>query len=184
MGKAYSHLTLEQREKIKTMLEDGFSKSEIARMLGFNNSTICREIKRGSVEGKYVPDFAEQSYRRQLADKGAQPMFSSNPELAREVARLILTEKLPLTQVAERLQQDERFEQYPKTRITLWRAIEKGLVPGVTLETLRPDTTTVFSDGQVHLAKWLREALDIHDGDELEFSLSGNKIIFTKKDAT
>ena len=38
----------------------------------------------------------------------------------------------------------------------------------------------MFSDGQIHIAKWVRNALDLNDGDELLFEVVDNKIIFTK----
>ena len=40
--------------------------------------------------------------------------------------------------------------------------------------------TTMFNDGQIHIAKWVRNALDLNDGDELLFEVVDNKIIFTK----
>ena len=38
----------------------------------------------------------------------------------------------------------------------------------------------MFSDGQIHIAKWVRNALDLNDGDELLFEVVDNKIIFTQ----
>ena len=35
-------------------------------------------------------------------------------------------------------------------------------------------------NGQIHIAKWVRNALDLNDGDELLFEVVDNKIIFTK----
>jgi len=54
------------------------------------------------------------------------------------------------------------------------------LIPGVTRESLNSYVTTMFSDGQIHIAKWVRNALDLNDGDELLFEVVDNKIIFTK----
>ena len=42
----------------------------------------------------------------------------------------------------------------------------------------------MFSDGQIHIAKWVRNALDLNDGDELLFEVVDNKIIFTKAGAS
>ena len=44
--------------------------------------------------------------------------------------------------------------------------------------------STMFSDGQIHIAKWVRNALDLNDGDELLFEVVDNKIIFTKAGAS
>ena len=38
----------------------------------------------------------------------------------------------------------------------------------------------MFGDGQIHIAKWVRNALDLSDGDELLFEVVDKKIIFTK----
>lgn len=38
----------------------------------------------------------------------------------------------------------------------------------------------MFNDGQIHIAKWVRNALDLNDGDELLFEVVDNKIIFQK----
>ena len=42
----------------------------------------------------------------------------------------------------------------------------------------------MFNDGQIHIAKWVRNALDLNDGDELLFEVVDNKIIFTKAGAS
>lgn len=42
----------------------------------------------------------------------------------------------------------------------------------------------MFNDGQIHIAKWVRNALDLNDGDELLFEVVDNKIIFTKAEGS
>ena len=42
----------------------------------------------------------------------------------------------------------------------------------------------MFNDGQIHIAKWVRNALDLNDGDELLFEVVDNKIIFTKAEVS
>jgi len=44
------HLTFEERVIIQTRLKDGFSRRAIAKEIGCAVSTVCNEIKRGSVE--------------------------------------------------------------------------------------------------------------------------------------
>ena len=68
-----------------------------------------------------------------------------------------------------------------------WRRVVRptGFEPeayrvGVTRESLNSYVTTMFNDGQIHIAKWVRNALDLNDGDELLFEVVDNKIIFTK----
>ena len=50
----------------------------------------------------------------------------------------------------------------------------------ISRESLNSYVTTMFNDGQIHIAKWVRNALDLNDGDELPFEVVDNKIIFTK----
>ena len=46
MTKKYKQLSLEQRYKIEALLSTSITQSEIARLIGVNRSTICREFKR------------------------------------------------------------------------------------------------------------------------------------------
>ncbi|VHG08892.1 transposase [Streptococcus pyogenes] len=47
---SYSHLSATERGEIAAYLKMGKKPVEIARLLGSHRSTICREIKRGSVD--------------------------------------------------------------------------------------------------------------------------------------
>ena len=53
------------------------------------------------------------------------------------------------------------------TKTTIYSAIDRGLIPNVTRESLYTRNATVFSDGMIHLPKWVREKLSINDGDNL-----------------
>lgn len=61
--KLYSRVTYEQRCQINAFLETKFKPPEIARRLGFDKSTIYREIKRNGVFGRYSPGTANQRAR-------------------------------------------------------------------------------------------------------------------------
>src|SRR5690554_6385488 len=55
------HFTLAQRYALKAYLECGKPKNEIAKLLGFDRSTIYREVTRNSKKrGAYNPDFADE----------------------------------------------------------------------------------------------------------------------------
>lgn len=55
------HLTLAQRYALKAYLECGKSKTETAKLLGVDRSTVYRELKRNSTkQGKYNADFAQE----------------------------------------------------------------------------------------------------------------------------
>ncbi|SKA73039.1 Transposase and inactivated derivatives, IS30 family [Eubacterium uniforme] len=46
----YRHLNKEDRIRIETLYNNGHSGREISKILGFNQSTICRELKKGMYE--------------------------------------------------------------------------------------------------------------------------------------
>lgn len=66
------HLTQEQRYTISQMLETGYKKNEIARVIGVNKSTITREINRNA-------DARNGVYRFGLAQRKAQDRKRSKP---------------------------------------------------------------------------------------------------------
>jgi IS30 family transposase len=51
---SYTHFTLSERENLRILLEQGKVLRQIARELGRNPSTVCREMKRnGKKDGSY-----------------------------------------------------------------------------------------------------------------------------------
>ncbi|WGD36544.1 IS30 family transposase [Lysinibacter sp. HNR] len=65
MSTQYSHLTLEDRVQIELFLEQGYSQAEIARRIGVNRSTICRELHRNS----WQPESDHTNLRPYLRNK-------------------------------------------------------------------------------------------------------------------
>ena len=43
---SYKHITLNDRNKIEVLKQEGYSSRRIAKILGFHHSTISRELKR------------------------------------------------------------------------------------------------------------------------------------------
>jgi transposase, IS30 family len=60
MGTRYSHLTLEERCRLRGLMEIGLRPSEIACRLGRHRATIHREIRRNRCVGGYRPDSADR----------------------------------------------------------------------------------------------------------------------------
>jgi IS30 family transposase len=58
MGTNYDHLTLEERCRLRGLMEMGLSRAEIARRLGRHRSTIYRELGRNRNAAGYRPDGA------------------------------------------------------------------------------------------------------------------------------
>lgn len=60
MGENYCHLTLEERCRLRGMIEIGLPKTEMARRLGRHRSTIHRELDRNINADGYRPDGASR----------------------------------------------------------------------------------------------------------------------------
>ncbi|MEH0152935.1 helix-turn-helix domain-containing protein [Limibacter armeniacum] len=69
--RSFHHLTKAQRMAISLFLQMGRSQAVIAQLLGVHRSTICREVKRNSVDGIYDPFKAEQLYQARLFVRGS-----------------------------------------------------------------------------------------------------------------
>ena len=60
-------LTYEQRLKIKELLDSGNSKPEIAEALGVCICSVYNELKRGTLNGTYDPEYAQkESFNGQM----------------------------------------------------------------------------------------------------------------------
>ena len=61
--------------------------------------------------------------------------------------------------------------------VSIYSAIDAGLIPGVTRESLRPDTVKMFSGGNIIIPAWVREEYELKDGDLFRIEISKNGII-------
>jgi len=79
------HLTIEQRYEISAYLKCKKSKTDIAKALGVNKSTLSRELKRNTTKtGKYSPKFAQQ------LSKERKERFCVNRRFTDDVQRFIV----------------------------------------------------------------------------------------------
>ena len=60
MGTRYSHVTLDERCRLRGLMEMGLGPGEIARRLGRHRGTIYREIARNRCAAGYRPDSADR----------------------------------------------------------------------------------------------------------------------------
>lgn len=109
----YSHLSFEERTYIQVMLEQGFSKREIAVKLERNHSTIVREVQRNTPKIREVKYRANQAQRR-YEERSEQAHFRlrlKTPELREKVVNLLKQDISPEL-IAGRLSLDRSL---PKT---------------------------------------------------------------------
>lgn len=77
-----SHLTKEQRYTICTMLQSGYTQSEIARVINKDKSVVSRELRRNADarSGQYRDDLAHRKYLKRQEYKAKPRTFT--PEVA------------------------------------------------------------------------------------------------------
>ncbi len=75
-----SHLTLEQRYIISSMLQSGSTQTSIAEVLGKDKSVISRELKRNSDgrSSKYRPELAHRKATKRLVNKPKHIAFTDD----------------------------------------------------------------------------------------------------------
>jgi IS30 family transposase len=89
----YHHLTLRERGKIELMLKQGQKSEAIARELGYNGSSIRREIRRNTAHGGYDALVAQRRYEQRR--KACRPKGRLAHEPLRDaLSDLIAQEKL------------------------------------------------------------------------------------------
>lgn len=121
----YHHLSIIEREKILVLLAEGQSIRAIARELGRNVSTVCREVTRNShSEQGYSAAVAEKQYHDRRKTCKRHKLLSSK-ELHGLVKRLFLEEQWSPEQIANRLVYENSVFSisYP----TIYRAIYAGM---------------------------------------------------------
>lgn len=180
MGREYSHMTIEKRRELSRLLSEGKKAKEIAEQLEIHIASVYREIERGKnpLTNVYDPEYAEEAYQKGLKNKGKEPVLSEDRKLAAEIAYLILDENLSPEQALLRLE-SKGYTNLP-TKTTVYAAIDGGIIPGVSRESLHSKEVNIFSGGTVIIPKWIRERLSLEDGTTLSVELDGNKIILTK----
>ena len=170
-------LTYNQRLQLSEYLQRNTHKKLIARYLNCCLATIYNEIKRGTINGCYDPNFAHQQYCKKQVVRGRPPELLIDTSLAKKISDLILIENLSPEKAIKNLQ--EHHIACP-SKTTIYAAIDKGLIPNVTRKDLHSKTTSMFSNGLIRVPSWIRNKLNIHDGDTFTILLQDNKIIFEK----
>ena len=94
----HKHLTWTDRLKIEKALKEGLKPCKIADRLHVHNTTIYRELKRGTythlnsdltTEERYSPEIAQQRYEEHLKAKGGELKIGNDYELAAFIEKKI-----------------------------------------------------------------------------------------------
>ena len=135
------HLNWEERIQIETLQREGYSEIEIGERIGRPARTINRELTRGwvthrtgkySAEERYSADRGQTVYERRMSGRTeARPMDERLAEYLR--ARIVTHRESPGV-VADGM----RLEclEYAVCAKTIYNLIDRGLVPGVSNESL------------------------------------------------
>lgn len=85
---SYTHLTTKHRYAIELLSKEGYSCQEIAQRIGFNRTTVYRELLRGrSSDGLYCAQTAQRKYEERQKSKGRPS--KSTPELLERLTSLL-----------------------------------------------------------------------------------------------
>ena len=178
MKNAFTHLTYEDRLYIEECIVNKVKIRSIAEHLDVSQATIYREINKGKNEkGVYSPLYAHNNYLKMLKEKGLKPLLNINTELAKTISYFILKDNLSISKIVNKLKKENNIT---ISKNTIYSAIDNSLIPNVTRKNLNPKTTKVFSKGLVQLPKYIREKLNINDGDIVNIKIKDNKIIIEK----
>ena len=94
---SHSHFNINERESILEYLALGLSRTKIAEKIGKHKSSVGREIKRNSINGKYSPHGAQELYSQRKKECGAKR------KLENSILVLDIQEKLGLGWTPEQI---------------------------------------------------------------------------------
>ena len=123
----YKHITINERCCIANFLDLGWSIRKIAKHLNRNASTISREIRRNSVNGKYLAHIANEIYLNNRMNCGSKGK-SSNCKLIEYIENGLNKTWSP-EQIAGRLRLEYKDDKSMKIGFkTIYRWIYKNII--------------------------------------------------------
>ena len=180
---SYKRISLKDRENIEKMLKCGHSVSDIAKFLGKARSSIHMEIKRCQNLGQYNAKFAHEDYQKNNNNKSKSAILKLDKKLSEYISKMILEDSLSVVKIINRLKSED-YPNSPTSPRTIYTAIDNGLIPNVTRETLllNRKKTHMFSNGLIKIPKWIRDELGLKDNQDLTIDIVGQKIIIQKNE--
>lgn len=93
--KKYKRLTLEEREQIFALVNQGKTNREISVQLERSHTTIAKELKRCGTKFEYSPSKAHKKARGKDLLRGQKQIINERPELWQEVLKNLATRNSP-----------------------------------------------------------------------------------------
>lgn len=133
------HLTYTERQIIERMYNNGFSKKDIAKMIGCHVDTIYKELKLGYYQHlnhdytyrlRYCAQRAQQKHDYNATAKGAPLKIGNDYEIAKYIERKIIKEKYSPYAVLTEIKIETGM--IPFCTSTLYSYIDKGVFEKLT----------------------------------------------------
>lgn len=144
--KGYKHLDHRDRLQLERLLKDGYSKKELAVILGCSLSTIYNELRRGACEHmnsdltvtmRYDAYYAQRNYEKHLREKGQTPKILKDERLRNYISDLIGQQHFSPDAVLMEIENNGiEFSEKIRSVHTIYNAIRRGDIPGVTMKDL------------------------------------------------
>jgi IS30 family transposase len=93
--KTHTKLTIEEREQIYLLVNQGKSNREIAEALNRSHTTVARELARFRTRYDYSLTKVESHVRRQAPKRGRKPIIELRPEVWDEAIRKLIHDNSP-----------------------------------------------------------------------------------------
>ena len=152
--RTFKHLTKTQRLQLESLLKANVSKKEISKILGVNQSTVYRELKRGEYMHKklcgytsrgvklykhiksYSCDMAQERYEKLQREKTPGIKMRDDFYFAEYVYHKIVEQKYSPKAVIGEIKEKNLYFDTNVCVNTLYSYIEKGVFPRITLKHL------------------------------------------------
>ena len=172
--KGFHQLKWEDRIRLEMLLRQGHSKSEVARQLGVNRSTVYNELRRGSYmhrkrdylkdEMRYSPEIAQRRCEENLKVRGTQLKIGNDIAYANYLEEKIAKEGYSPEAVLGELKASGKDKEFNTSIcvVTLYSYIDKGVFLSLTNKDLPAKRYKKRTYHKVKVQKRVRE------GDSIE----------------
>ena len=144
-GRMFSYLQWKDRLRIEKMPKEKKSKTEIARTLRVDYTTIMREIKRGQTVQRdtnlvdrmvYCAETAERKYQENLRAKGPDIKLGNDHELAKYIEGKIADDGYSPEAALHKIKEDGLTFSVTLSKWTIYKYINDGVFLRVTNKSL------------------------------------------------